>query len=324
MRITACIATCNGLPWLPVQWQSMLQQTQPLHEIVVIDDASTDGSWQWWQQQSHPGLRLLQNETRLGARASFEKALALATGDLVLLADQDDEWLPEKVAVIAAFFDAHPAVDVVFTNAVLMDEQGTTLPDTLWQRVGAEGAAGPDDWLRWPLISGSMATGASMALRRTSLAQLLPLYTPQHYWHDYWLALLPAAAHTLGALPQPAMRYRLHARQQASLPPAHDAQVQLCRQAMAYQPGQPATPQLVAVLAHAFTRYQLFDAAIGSRLHDKRHWQAAGQWLQHQLSAAKTQWLRQLPWPARKRRLLQHWLHGGEYLRISWHDVWHI
>lgn len=324
MRITACIATCNGLHWLPVQWQSMLQQTQPLHEIVVVDDASTDGTWEWWQQQSHPGLRLIQNETRLGARAAFEKALTLASGDIVLLADQDDEWLPEKVAVMTAFFQAHPAVDVVFTNAWLMDEHGATLPDTLWQRVGVEAATQAAYWLRWPLLSGSMATGASMALRRSALPQLLPLYTPQHYWHDYWLALLPAAAHKLAALPQPAMRYRLHARQQASLPAAHDPQVQLYLQALAYQPDQPATAQLVAVLAHALTRYQLFDAAIRRHLADSHHWQEAGQWLQLQLAAAKKQWLRQLPWPARKRRLLKHWLRGGEYLRISWHDVWHI
>ena len=66
-------------------------------------------------------VRMEHNPTRLGATANFERAASPCRGDIVFLADQDDIWLPDKIAVLAAHLDAEPDAGAVFCNGRVVD-----------------------------------------------------------------------------------------------------------------------------------------------------------------------------------------------------------
>jgi rhamnosyltransferase len=112
--VSVLLATCNGLPWIGEQVRSILEQENVIVEIVVSDDMSTDGTWEWLVtlSQSEPRVTLLPRVGRFGrAGANFFRLLrevARADPEFVAFADQDDIWLPDKLATqVEAMHRAH-------------------------------------------------------------------------------------------------------------------------------------------------------------------------------------------------------------------------
>ncbi len=140
MYLSASVLTYNGAAYIKKQLDSILTQTQMVDEIVICDDGSTDNTISIIRdyQNNYPNLiHLYQNEQQLGSTKNMEKCLGLVKGDIVFLADQDDIWLPHKVASLCAFFEANPSIDAVFSNATLINETDAVLPELhLWDIIG--------------------------------------------------------------------------------------------------------------------------------------------------------------------------------------------
>src|SRR6476661_7636895 len=90
--VSVAMATYNGANYVAEQIDSILQQTHPFIEIVIVDDASKDDTVAIIEQyQSHyPCIRLYRNEKNIGVNKTFEKAISYCTGSYIALSDQDD------------------------------------------------------------------------------------------------------------------------------------------------------------------------------------------------------------------------------------------
>lgn len=222
LSISVGVCTYNSGKYLSQQLDSILAQTIPVGEIVVIDDASTDETIAVLNSYSmrYPGIfRIEKNGKNKGARKNFEQLLSLCKGDVIFLSDHDDSWNANKVEMVAGYFNTHPADKVVFTNAVLMDEEGKELPATLWDVVGfpreVRAFAGTrEDLLRFLLKHGRIVTGATVAIRKDFVEKLIPFRLMHKIWHDAWIALVAANARVLAFIDEPLMRYRVHSKQQ--------------------------------------------------------------------------------------------------------------
>jgi GalNAc5-diNAcBac-PP-undecaprenol beta-1,3-glucosyltransferase len=105
--ITVAIATFNRCGLLGRAIQSVLVQSWPGIEIVVVDDASTDGT-QDFVAHNFPQVRYLRQEQNQGCGAARNRALQETTNSYVLILDDDDMLLPESLALIAARLQAFP------------------------------------------------------------------------------------------------------------------------------------------------------------------------------------------------------------------------
>ncbi|GAB3883897.1 hypothetical protein GCM10028825_08880 [Spirosoma agri] len=108
--------------------QSVVDQTYPNVELIVIDNGSTDGSADVITRfvSRHPAVRFLPNPTNLGLNRAFNQGLALAGGRYIIDLSADDVLLPNRISLQADLFEelAGPYA-VVFSNAAYIDEQGT-------------------------------------------------------------------------------------------------------------------------------------------------------------------------------------------------------
>src|SRR5665647_1711453 len=99
-RISVCMATYNGAPYVGEQMNSILEQLGPSDEVVVVDDASTDDTVDRLHAIGDQRVRVLESAENRGYVRGFEESLRNAHGQFILLSDQDDVWEPGRVRAI--------------------------------------------------------------------------------------------------------------------------------------------------------------------------------------------------------------------------------
>ena len=104
LRVTVAITTHNRPERLRRALQSAQAQTYRNLEILVSDDASTDGTREFMSQISDPRVRYLRLEKPAGVGGNYQNALDNAQGDLFLILNDDDELEPEAIATLARPF----------------------------------------------------------------------------------------------------------------------------------------------------------------------------------------------------------------------------
>lgn len=222
-RVSVALGTRNGARFLGEQIGSILAQSHPVDEIVLSDDASTDGTVALAERlvaehRASGGrveLRVLRNQPALGVTANFEQALRAATGHLVALADQDDVWRPDRVERALEAFAARPGVQLVASDATLIDADGAELGTTLFGTLGLGDALrerldGPEAFDE--LLRRNLLTGATVMVRRGLVERAAPF--PASWVHDEWLAVVASVTGGIAVLPDRLIGYRQHGENQ--------------------------------------------------------------------------------------------------------------
>lgn len=104
--------------------RSVLAQTYPDWELIVIDDASTDRSLEVIRSFSDPRITVLRSESNLGASASYNRAYAHCRGQFVGSLDADDFLAPRKFELQVGAFTDDPGVDILGTFIIEVDGDG--------------------------------------------------------------------------------------------------------------------------------------------------------------------------------------------------------
>jgi len=111
--VSIIIPAYNRADLISESLESALSQTYSNHEIIVVDDGSTDHTW---DVLTGYGDRIKAiHQPNAGASAARNRALSEARGELVAFLDSDDAFLPEKLEVQVAFMQAHPEVVMSYT-----------------------------------------------------------------------------------------------------------------------------------------------------------------------------------------------------------------
>jgi len=97
VTITVGIPTFNRLQILKKTIESVLAQTEKPDEVIVSDNCSTDGVWEYLKEI--PGIKASRNRKNIGATANYNRVLELAKSDYVLALGSDDIVLPDYIKV---------------------------------------------------------------------------------------------------------------------------------------------------------------------------------------------------------------------------------
>lgn len=127
------VTTYNGAAFIEEQLASILAQSEPPRHVVICDDGSTDDTVElveaFIERNQVAGWTLVRNERNLGPAANVLSHLSMLTGDLVFLADQDDVWEPDRIAVAARCMTAFPQLTLCVTRTSLIGSDGDVLRD---------------------------------------------------------------------------------------------------------------------------------------------------------------------------------------------------
>ncbi len=102
MKVSVCIPVYNMSHCIERAVRSALGQDFDDFEVLVVDNGSTDGTWEILSKLSAPNLRVIQNETNLGCYGNHNSCLAHARGEWIKFLHGDDELLPDCLTTMYA------------------------------------------------------------------------------------------------------------------------------------------------------------------------------------------------------------------------------
>lgn len=200
--VSIALCTYNGEKYLRHQLDSLIAQSYPNLEIIIVDDASTDGTIALLKeyQKGNQNIRLILNEQNIGFNQNFKKAIELCTADFIAIADQDDIWELEKISLL---------VDNIGENLLLyhdssyMDQEGnfTGKSTTSHHRFVSGNCA--ENLIYYNCISGHAC------LIKKELLSLTPEFNPDFYY-DWWLAYTAACTGKINFITEKLVRHRKH------------------------------------------------------------------------------------------------------------------
>lgn len=216
-EIEILLATFNGARFLEQQLDSLFSQSCQDFSVAVRDDLSADGTVDIlarYAKKYPERLSYVVNEKRLGAAGNFAALLCESTAPYVMCCDQDDVWLPEKIAVTMQTLRAAERARgretpvLAFSDTVLVDENLQVVDSSFWRRASFK----PEGAQLRNLLVQNLVTGCTMACNRTLLTSALPIPVQEVVMHDYWLALVAVAFGVTVPIRQQTVLYRQHDR----------------------------------------------------------------------------------------------------------------
>jgi glycosyltransferase involved in cell wall biosynthesis len=224
-EVAVALCTRNGEAYIAEQLRSILTQSYQPRQLVLSDDASTDGTLALATSiveefnAAHPAspleLVVIRNHAALGIAANFAQAIETCTCELIALSDQDDVWAPDRLERVVAQFVSRPKLTLLHSDARLVDAEGAPLGHSLFETLGVTPrerksiAAGKAMKV---LVRRNLVTGATTVFRRELVEKAMPI--PIGWIHDEWLGIMAAALGLVDADPHQLVDYRQHGNNQ--------------------------------------------------------------------------------------------------------------
>jgi hypothetical protein len=214
--VSVALCTFNGALYLKEQLDSLFRQTSRPAELVLSDDDSSDASVSIVTESANAGgMRLIVAPThaRMGVAQNFNLALSLCSQHYVALSDQDDVWLPDKLALALA--SMHEGEARYGADHPLLVHTGLTVVSADLSPIGTQVAKSDKlnrtSWEDMPtvLLTHNVVTGCTVLVNRPLLERALPI-PREAPLHDWWLALVAANCGHVLYVDRPTIMHRQH------------------------------------------------------------------------------------------------------------------
>ena len=208
-RVSICLNSYNHARWLADAIESALSQTFRDFEIVIVDDGSTDGSYdiaRSYEREDEPPIRVLTHSQRrnLGVAYSMNLGFREGIGEYWAWLPSDDRWYPDKLSSQVAYLDQNREVAFVYGYADVIDEDGRVSSDS---PIGID-ITGSRDPLR-RVIEGNVVPAMTVMTRRSCVEAVGGLDDSLVYndW-ELWIRLM--ARWNAGFISKPLAQFRVH------------------------------------------------------------------------------------------------------------------
>ena len=203
MSISVVIPAYNASRFLRETLESVLQQTLPADEVLVIDDGSTDDTAAIAASFGPPVRVISRQNAKLAATRNF--GVKEAKSEWIAFIDADDLWLPHKLERQMEELSRHPEADLCYTGRVLLIQQGDTT------RLGNVIEVPPAENIREALYVNTTFLSSSVVIRRSAFLAIGGHDVNFKWVEDWetWLRLLHAGT-KFAACREPLVQYRVH------------------------------------------------------------------------------------------------------------------
>ena len=214
-RISVALCTFNGADFLEDQLWSIDKQSVTPFELIVCDDGSADDTiniLEKFKSKADFPVRIYQNREQIGVLKNFTKTIGLCEGDYIALCDQDDIWLPDKLAVSyeamkRAESDRNKDIPLlVYSDLRVVSSEGAVISSSFMDQNKIKP---PQKKPLRTLLVQNFVTGCTVLMNRALVEAALPI-PEKVLMHDWWLALVAASLGKIIYIPDATVLYRQH------------------------------------------------------------------------------------------------------------------
>jgi glycosyltransferase involved in cell wall biosynthesis len=226
-QVTVLIPSFKHEKFIAAAIHSVLAQSFPDLQVLVVDDRSPDGTVAAARRVADPRITVRVNEENLGLGNSIRAALASITTPYVAVLNSDDLFHPERLARCLEVLEADASADIVATGLQFTDKHGRELTRATscivdvgprahswlyWYDAVAKELKHPSDWTDFAqlLRHNHLATSSNMVMRTRFLRDHIAAAAPLKYCVDWMLFLIAAGEGSLRFVPEPLLAYRFH------------------------------------------------------------------------------------------------------------------
>ncbi|MBA2562947.1 MAG: glycosyltransferase [Chitinophagaceae bacterium] len=202
--ITVVLCTYNGIKFIGPQLNTIQNQTYKFLEIIIVDDASTDGTYEWLQIKAREDdrIKLFKNKTNLGFNLNFNNACTYATGGYIAIADQDDVWELNKIEIL--FSAIKQKKDTVLVHCISARFEKENKPHLRSHKlINHFHGNDPRQFLLKNIISGH-----NMLIKKELLQNSMPF--PKEVYYDWWLVINACSIGKIEAVEEILVWHRMH------------------------------------------------------------------------------------------------------------------
>ena len=167
-KVTVILTSYNHAPFLGAAIESVIAQSFRDFELVILDDASTDNSWEIITAFNDARIRCVRSDVPGKVLDNLNKAIREAHGEYIAIHHSDDLWVADKLEKQVRHLDAHKDVGAVFTHVQVIDEQGQAVDDADNYFVKTLNPANRTrhEWLRYFFCTGNALCHPSVLIRK--------------------------------------------------------------------------------------------------------------------------------------------------------------
>jgi glycosyltransferase involved in cell wall biosynthesis len=197
------MATHNGEKFLSEQLASILIQLDSTDELIISDDSSTDGTLSIIAKFSDSRIKVIEGNTFFSPIYNIENAIKYSKGEIIVLSDQDDVWLDNRLSIIQKRFSSKKTkITTIVTNGQIIDEHGRIIHESIFDNLQVNKGVLKN-------LYRNTYMGCCMSFTRDLLKLALP-FPPNIPMHDSWLGILSELYGTVEYVPDKTILYRLH------------------------------------------------------------------------------------------------------------------
>jgi glycosyltransferase involved in cell wall biosynthesis len=166
--VSIIIASYNHQEYITEAIQSVLDQTFQDFEIVIVDDASTDGTVKEIRKFNDSRIKLFCSEKNEGQFATVRKGIEISSGKYIAILNSDDAFFPEKLEKQVHFLDENPSFGAVFSYAQLIDDDGNFFfnRNHFYNNVFVQHNRSRYEWLNFFFFKGNCFIHPSILIRK--------------------------------------------------------------------------------------------------------------------------------------------------------------
>ena len=209
-KVSVCLPTYNGAAFLAQAIKSVLAQSYPHFELLIVDDGSTDATVEIARSFADPRIGIVQNETRQGIPANWNRALSLARGEFLSLFHQDDVMLPENLARKIAILQANPAMSFAHSAIELLVEAEASPPPANWVEEASQDFIMEGNAYFRRLIAKNRICAPTVIMRRAYFDRVGEFDPTLGFTCDYAMWLKLCVEGQVAFLSDPLVLYRWH------------------------------------------------------------------------------------------------------------------
>ena len=168
-KVSVILTSFNHRDFLHASIDSVIAQTFQDFELIIIDDGSTDESWDIISNYPDPRVITFRATRNTGGVPILNHAITdLLSGEFIAIHHSDDIWDPRKLEEQIAVFEMRADIGAVFTWAEVVDERRSVLKDTshFYYNIFEQNNHTRHEWLNLFLTQGNVLCHPSVLIRR--------------------------------------------------------------------------------------------------------------------------------------------------------------